>query len=75
MVARDKLGFSLIYLASAMRPGISFDVRKLSQFVSNPSYDHCHALERVKCFLKGTMSFSIHYTWYPRVLEGYSDSN
>jgi hypothetical protein len=21
------------------------------------------------------MSYGIHYTWYPRVLEGYSDSN
>jgi hypothetical protein len=26
-------------------------------------------------YLKGTMSYGIHYTGYPRVLEGYSDSN
>ncbi len=26
-------------------------------------------------YLKGTMSYRIHYTGYPKVLEGYSDSN
>ena len=26
-------------------------------------------------YLKGTMSYGIHYTGYPKVLEGYSDSN
>ena len=26
-------------------------------------------------YLKGTMDYRIHYTGYPRVLEGYSDSN
>src|SRR3954465_13673688 len=26
-------------------------------------------------YLKGTASYVIHYTGYPRVLEGYSDSN
>nr|AAP54028.1 retrotransposon protein, putative, Ty1-copia subclass [Oryza sativa Japonica Group] len=33
------------------------------------------ALERVMRYLKGTMSYGIHYTGYPKVLEGYSDSN
>ena len=37
--------------------------------------DHCRALERVMHYLKGTTSYGIHYTGYPRVLEGYSDSN
>jgi hypothetical protein len=26
-------------------------------------------------YVKGTASSGIHYTWYPRVLDGYSDSN
>ena len=26
-------------------------------------------------YLKGTISYEIHYARYPRVLEGYSDSN
>ena len=29
----------------------------------------------VLCYLKGTMSYGIHYTGYPRVLEGYYDAN
>jgi len=64
-----------MYLASATRPDISFAVSKLSRFVSNPGDDHWKALERVMCYLKGTMNYEIHYTGYPRVLEGYSDSN
>jgi hypothetical protein len=37
---------SLIYLASATRPNISFAVSKLSRFKSNPGTDHWHALGR-----------------------------
>ncbi|WVZ53539.1 hypothetical protein U9M48_004466 [Paspalum notatum var. saurae] len=65
---------SLMYLASATRPDISFAVSKLSRFMSNPGTDHWHALERVMCYLKGTMSYGIHYSGHP-VLEGYSDAN
>ncbi|KAK1664278.1 hypothetical protein QYE76_052437 [Lolium multiflorum] len=36
--------------------------------------DHWHALERIMRYLKGTASYGIHYSWYPRVLEVYSDS-
>ncbi len=43
--------------------------------MSNPGIDHWHALERVMCYLCGTMSYEIHYSGYPYVLEGYSDSN
>ena len=79
-IARDQLRYSqiigsLMYLASATRPDISFAVSKLSRFVLNPGDDHWRALERVMHYLKGTSSYGIHYTGYPRVLEGYSDSN
>jgi hypothetical protein len=79
-IARDQLRYSqiigsLMYLASATRPGISYAVSKLSRFVSNPGEDHWQALERVSRYLKGTMSYGIHYTGYPRVLEGYCDAN
>jgi hypothetical protein len=62
-------------LASATRSDISYAVSKLSRFVSNPGDDHWCALERVLRYLKGTISYGIHYTGYPRVLEGYCDAN
>jgi hypothetical protein len=66
---------SLMYLASATRPDISFVVSKLSRFVSNPEDDHSRALERVLHYLKDTMSLGIHYTGNPTILEGYCDVN
>jgi hypothetical protein len=79
-ISRDQLRYSqiigsLIYVASATRPDISFAVSKLSRFVSNSGDDHWCALERVLLYLKGTMSLGIHYTGYPTVLEGYCDAN
>jgi hypothetical protein len=64
-----------MYLASATRPDISYVVCKLSRFVSIPGDDHWQALERVMRYLKGTMSFGIHCTRNPKVIEGYSDAN
>ena len=66
---------SLMYLAGATRPDISYAVNKLSRFTSNPGDDHWKALERVLRHLRGTTSFGIHYSGYPPALEGYSDSN
>ena len=79
-IVRDQLRYSqiigsLMYLASAMRPNISFAVSKLSWFVSNLGDNHWRALERVLRYLKGTMSYGIHYTGYPKVLEGFYDAN
>ena len=64
-----------MYLASATRPDISFSMSKLSRFLSNPGTDHWHALERFMRYLVGTMSYGIHYSRHPAVLEEYSDSN
>jgi hypothetical protein len=66
---------SPMYLASATTPDISFVVNKLSRFTSNPESDHWCALERVMRYLRGTSTYGLHYTGYPAVLEGYSDSN
>ena len=78
--ARDQLRYSqiigsLMYLACATRHDISFAVSKLSRFVANPGDDHWHALDRVMGYLKGIMSYGIHYTRFPRGYKGYSDSN
>jgi hypothetical protein len=79
-IMRDQLRYSqiigsLMYLASAMRPNISFAVSKLSRFISNPADDHWRALERVMRYLKDTSNYEIHYSGNSKVLEGYSDSN
>ena len=63
-----------MYLAIT-RHDISFAMSKLSRFMSNPGTDNWHALERVMRYLVGTMSYEIHYSRDPAVLEGYSDSN
>ena len=64
-----------MYLASATRLDISFAMSKLSRFVSNPGDNHWRALKRVLHYLKGTMSYGIHNTGYPKVLECYYDAN
>jgi hypothetical protein len=66
---------SLIYLVSVTRLDISFVVSKLSRFMSNLGIDHWHALERVMRYLCGIMSYRIHYSGHPAMLEGYSDAN
>jgi hypothetical protein len=43
--------------------------------VSNLGDVRWQAFERVLRYLKGTASYGVHYSGYPRVLEGYSDSN
>ena len=79
-IAKDQLRYSqiigsLMYLASAMRPDISFSMSKLSRFMLNPCTDHWHALEKIMRYLVSTMSYAIHYSGHPVVLERYSDSN
>jgi hypothetical protein len=79
-ISTDQLRYSqiigsLMYLAGATRPDISFAMSKLSRFLSNSGDDHWRALERALRYLKGTMSLGIHYIGYPIVLEGYCDAN
>lgn len=64
----------LVYLASAIRPSISFALRKFNRFVSNLGMIIGNDLERVLRYLEGTMSYVIHYTEYTGALEGYCDA-
>jgi hypothetical protein len=41
--------------------------------MSNLGSFHWHALEWVLCYLKGTMSYVIHYSRHHIVFEGYND--
>jgi hypothetical protein len=53
-----------MYLASATRHDILFAMSKLSRFVLNLRDNHLRALESVLRYLKGTVSYVIHYTGY-----------
>ena len=66
---------SLMYLASATRPDISVAISKWSRFSSNAGSDHWCGIDQVMHYLKGTMSYAIHYFGYLEVFEGYCDSN
>ena len=66
---------SLMYLMNCTRPDIAFTVSKLSRYTSNPGVDHWKAITKVLRYLRYTREYGLHYTTYPGVLEGYSDSN
>ena len=52
---------SLMYLASATRPNISYAVNWLAQFTSNPKAVHWTAVKRVFRYLKYTKSANLTY--------------
>ena len=64
-----------MYLMNAIRPYIAYSVSRLSRYTSNPGKDHWKAFVRVLRYLKYTITYGLHYTRYPPVLEGYSDAN
>ncbi|GJR17453.1 hypothetical protein Tco_0965980 [Tanacetum coccineum] len=44
------------------------------EYTSNPGTQHWQAIQRVLKYLKKTMDYSLTYTGYPSVLEGYIDA-
>ena len=64
-----------MYAMTCTRPDIGFAVGKLSRYTSNPSAHHWQAVQRVLKYLKRTMDYSLSYTGYPSVLEGYTDAS
>ena len=65
------------YVQRMTRPDISFSVRELSKFNSNPGRQHWRALKRLLRFLSGTKSRLIVYrkTEGPLELTAYCDSD
>ncbi|GJT10989.1 zinc finger, CCHC-type containing protein [Tanacetum coccineum] len=49
-------------------------VGKLSRYTSNPGTQHWQAIQRVPKYVKKTMDYSLTYTGYPSVLEGYTNA-
>ena len=64
-----------MYIANTSRPDISYAIGKLSRFNRCPSLSHWEALDRVLRYLRGTMSYGLHYSRFSTVLEGYSDAS
>ncbi|GKE46402.1 hypothetical protein Tco_1477660, partial [Tanacetum coccineum] len=62
-----------MYAMRCTRPDIVFVVGKLSRYTSNPGTQHWQAIQRVLKYLKKTMHYTLIYTGYPSVLEGYPD--
>ncbi|GJR99732.1 zinc finger, CCHC-type containing protein [Tanacetum coccineum] len=65
----------LMYVMTCLRSDIAFAVGKLSWYTSNPSTQHRQAIQRVLKYLKKTIDYSLTYTGYPSVLEGYTDAS
>ena len=66
---------SLLFLALASRPNITFIMIKLARFASNPSYNYLLAIKRVFGYLKGTITLGITYSLANQspYLQGYCD--
>ncbi|GJU11719.1 hypothetical protein Tco_1134115 [Tanacetum coccineum] len=64
-----------MYAMTCTRPDIAFVVGKLSRYTSNHSTQHWQAIQRVLKYLKKTMDYSLVYTGYSLVLEGYTDTS
>ncbi|GJR83808.1 leucine-rich repeat protein [Tanacetum coccineum] len=64
----------LMYAITCIRPDITFTMGKLKKYTSNPSTQHWPAIQRVLKYLKKTIDYSLTYTGYLSVLEGYTDA-
>src|SRR6266702_53481 len=53
---------SLLYVQIRSRPDILFAVACLSQFTSNPSWQHLHLAKYVLAYLNTTKDYTLHYT-------------
>ena len=71
---RQAIG-SLLYLATATRPDISWIVSKLSQYLEKPSEEHIKAVKRVFRYLKGTKAVKLTFSPTNGQLIGYTDSD
>nr|GEV07675.1 hypothetical protein [Tanacetum cinerariifolium] len=65
----------LMYAMTCTRLDIAFAVGKLSRYTSNHNTQYWQAIQRVLKYLKKIMNYSLTYTGYPLVLEGYTDAS
>lgn len=66
---------TLMYLANGTRLAISYAVRRLAQFSSNPREKHLIAINRVIRYIKGTVNAKLHLATSDSQRTGYFDSS
>lgn len=71
---RELIG-SLMYLAVATRPDISFAVNYLSQFNNSNGEEHWTAAKRILRYLRGTSKLRLKYQKNSKELQGFVDSD
>jgi len=71
----SKIIGSVMYAMGCIRPDITFSVRILSRFTSNPIKPHWDVVQRLMRYLKRTLNLSLLYTGYPAVIEGFSSAS
>ncbi|CAM8903390.1 unnamed protein product [Rhodiola kirilowii] len=74
-VKYSKVIGSLMYLMNCTRPDIAYTVSRLARYMSNPGTEHWNAIVRIMRYLRFTRNYSLHYTRYPKVIEGYTDAS
>ncbi|XP_028084292.1 uncharacterized protein LOC114285439 [Camellia sinensis] len=57
------------------RPDLAFVVNHLCQFMHSPMTSHFLSVKRLLRYLKGTISYGLHFTAGPLLLTAYSDSD
>jgi len=67
-----KVIWCLMYAMTSTRPNMAFVFGKLSQFTSNSSKFHWHAIHLVLKHLKQTQDYCMFYLGYASDLKGYS---
>lgn len=72
---REAVG-SLMYLAVATRPDISFAVSNVSRYLEKPAEAHVNAVKRILKYIKGTTDMGIRFEG-GKILDfcGYSDAD
>lgn len=72
---REAVG-SLMYLAIATRPDISFAVGVASRFLENPTETHVTAVKRILKYVKSTIDYGIKFDSHVSLdLDGFSDAD
>lgn len=72
---REAIG-SLMYLAIATRPDISYAIGSCSRFMENPAPVHINAVKRILKYINGTLNFGLCYSSGREFfLRGFSDAD